>query len=555
MLGCVAFITIPMTTPGAQESSTTAPSLIEEKTSLPENTIDMFAETGANIAGPVPGTTSLTDGPAMDFQSMQQKEYTDFISSPAWQADFLRNLAGNEGVLTLDSAVERLSGADGLPQGELQDLVMLDEAVAFALEKNFELKAAYEGYESAEWDKISAYSQFVPTVNLDLAAGNERSRPGAYNDENGTRVEDTMHHRKDRTLTIRQPLINLDIISDILIGEKKQYIADYARLETRDTITSDTIVAYLQILQSSMSMLLADQYKQYLDALGERMLKRVEGGGAATADLDRIVSRASIAENARVEASAQYETNILQFQRLTGIVPTRLQIPARLAPSIPGEYKTALERATRKNPSYLSSVEKIDAARLDRNKLFSGVVPKVYAQYMSGYTYNAGGAADGNPVDGVYPTSRTDSAMLIMQWNLNGGTQIASGMSGVHKTRQMQYQSIDVQKRLEQGMSTSYSAINATQERLNILQKTVEANERVVVAYEEQFKNGTRQLFDLLDAYEQLYNSRLNMLRAIFAYTQATYQIQRNMGSIVESVLETKDAAAPQTVADSSAAQ
>lgn len=140
----------------------------------------------------------------------------------------------------------------------------------------------------------------------------------------------------------------------------------------------------------------------------------------------------------------------------------------------------------------------------------------------------------------VVPTALPIVMVTIGVKLIGGGTQITGGMSGMHKARQMQYQSIDMLKRLEQSMSTSYSAINATQERLNILQKTVEANERVVVAYEEQFKNGTRQLFDLLDAYEQLYNSRLNMVRAIFAYTQATYQIQRGMGSVVESVLETK---------------
>ncbi len=511
-------------------------------TTVPPSEVPVIAETSA--VDEIPAETSAAVTPDMasspsSFLKMQDARYAESVSTPEWQSQFLTALAGNDGILVLVDGT--ISPEERAPDTDVQDLVTLDEAVAFALEKNFELKAAYESVKSAKWDKVGAYSQYLPTVNLDLAVGNERSRPGSYNDETGMRVSDTTHLRKDRTLSIRQPLIDLAIISDIISGHDKENVMDHNRMDTRDTIASDTVNSYLQIVQSRMSMSLADEYKNYLDNLGQRMLKRVEGGGAANADLDRIISRASIAESARVEAAGQYETNILEFQRLTGVAPVRIKIPRLIAPTIPERKDDALSAVAKNNPGYLSALAKVDLARADRNKAYSGLVPKVYAQYSSAYTYNAGGAADGNPVDGVYPTARTDSAMLVMQWALNGGTAVAGGLSGASKTRQMEYESIDILKRLEQGISTSYTAINATQQRLNVVQKTVEANERVVKAYEEQYKNGTRPLFDVLDAYEQLYNSRINMLRLIFSYTQATYQIRRGMGDIVPLLLENQE--------------
>lgn len=511
----------------------------------------------ASIKSPVSGFKDTTQKPVFssalvpprseteplvttDFEKMREQGYSQSVSTPEWQAQFLRTLVGNEGILALDVPAQGNYETDKAPKSEVQDLVTLDEAVAFALQNNYELRSTFEGLKSVHWDKMGAYSQYLPTVGLDLAAGRERSRPGSYNDDNGSRVLDTHHVRRDRNFFVRQPLIDLDVVANIISTTEKEKLANYDSLDTRDTVASDTVNAYMRIVQARMSIMLADQYKNYLDNLGQRMLKRVEGGGAANADLDRIISRASIAETARVEASGQYETSILEFKRLTGIAPSRIQIPNLLAPVIPANFKDALDAAVKNNPRYLSSLKKIDIAKADRDKAYAGALPRVYAQYTSNYVYNAGGASDGNPVDGVYPYAKTDSAMMVMQWDLNGGVSIAGGLSGNAKAKQTYLQSLDILKRLEQGVSTSYTAIDATQKRLEVLQKTVEANERVVTAYEEQYKNGTRPLFDVLDSYEQLYNSRLNLLRVIFAYTQASYQVRQEMGDIVPSVLETR---------------
>ena len=127
--------------------------------------------------------------------------------------------------------------------------------------------------------------------------------------------------------------------------------------------------------------------------------------------------------------------------------------------------------------------------------------------------------------------------MIVAQWTINGGTSVTSGLSNAAKARQRSMEALDVRQRIDQGIRTSFTAIDATTQRLSVLQKTVEANERVVQGFEEQYNNGTRSLFDLLDAYEQLYSSRLNLMRVIFAYTQASYQVHLQMGDIVPSVL------------------
>ena len=129
--------------------------------------------------------------------------------------------------------------------------------------------------------------------------------------------------------------------------------------------------------------------------------------------------------------------------------------------------------------------------------------------------------------------------MLVAQWSMNGGTAITSGYSGAAKEREMNLHALDMRGHIEQGIMAGYTAINAAQKRQDVMQKTVEANERVVTGFEEQFKFGSRSLFDLLDAYEQLYNSRLNLMRVTIAKAKAAYQVRRLMGELIPSIVRT----------------
>ena len=68
------------------------------------------------------------------------------------------------------------------------------------------------------------------------------------------------------------------------------------------------------------------------------------------------------------------------------------------------------------------------------------------------------------------------------------------------------------------------------------MQQAVKSDTRVVHDFEAQYKDGNRTLFDLLDAYEQLYNAKLGLMRLVVAEAQASLQIRRQMGDLVDAV-------------------
>lgn len=462
-----------------------------------------------------------------DQSSSEGEEAGIYRGNTFWTYDFLKKTIGGTNEIPVF--------AEGSDEEQAKRL-SLDMAVMLAIENNYELKAAIEEGKSRYWDKLGAYGQYLPAVSLDLSVGHERSRPAAYNNENGDRVSNDRHLRRDRALLVKQPIFDLTVISDIISTTHKEDLAKFDLIETRNTVASETIQAYLKLMQSHVFLQLAANYQVQLDVLSGIMKARVDAGGGISADVDRILSRSGIAETAKVEANADYDVAVSEFKRLTGVVPSVLVLPEILVPDVPEEIEMAFERAYQNNPNYLASVKKIDLAQSDRNKAASALAPKVYAQVSKDYTYNPGGAANGNPVDGVYPSQRTDKAMVVAQWSLYGGTAITGALSGQAKQKEMYYLSHDIRDKMDQALKMNYTAIKAARERIEVLRESVEANERVVKGFEEQFNAGTRSLFELLDAYEQAYNARLNLTRAIFANSQAAFQVLQQTGDIVNAV-------------------
>lgn len=419
----------------------------------------------------------------------------------------------------------------------VMDSIRLDEAVAFALKNNLELQASHSSTKSAALEKMTAYSRYLPSVDVKLSKGREESLPASYNDQFGNRVLDDRHQRADRTFAVRQPLIDLEVVADIINSADKEALANHQASADKDNVAYDTISAYLKLVQAKIAFQLAEQYRNQLDELSKHMSTRVEVGGATAGDLERIKVHSSVAEAARAEALGEYESSLAEFRRLTQITPAQLDAFSVTDPKVPVSLDDALKSAMQHNPDYIVSRNKIDIASSTRNSVLAKTIPKVSLEYSDSNSWDAGGAAKGNPVDGAYPNQRDKRLLLVAHWALNGGTEIGEGLTAAEKMREARFRSLDVKARLEEGMVASYNAIAAADQRLEIIRRAIESSEKVVSEFTDQYKNGSRSIFELLDAHGQLYNNRLGMMRMEITRILAAYQVHRQMGDIVPTLI------------------
>lgn len=424
----------------------------------------------------------------------------------------------------------------------------IEESVAFTLKNNFEVQGAKSKTEAAKWDKYSAYGGYLPKVTLEVRDGKQESKPSNYSIKGASgnmTVPDDTHHTWSNSLTINQPVVDLSIISDILTKSDTADAVEADEYSAREKAAYDTIASFLRVTRSRMIIAFAESYKQNLDKLGQRMRDRVSGGGAPGVELDRINARSVSAKSAIIEAHSEYQAAIVEFRRLTGVNPIKLHLPDTLLPAVPGSVEEVLTRTMRNNPDFRAANKRAEASIGDMEKSFSNLLPKFGVEFSNSRVWNAGGVSktDVNTCTGnvnnncFFPNSKTTSLMGVFTWNLNGGSDFASGMSNRARAQAASFAATDLRQKLDETVRVSFDAMNAANARIEAVSRAVESNSKVATAFEEQYLAGSRQLLDLLDAYERLYQSQNELTVLLVSEAQAGYQLRRQMGELERAIM------------------
>ncbi len=424
----------------------------------------------------------------------------------------------------------------------------LAQAVAFALSSNFEVKTAKAKAEGTHWDYLGSIGAFFPSISYERQQGEAKTSPAAYHSsDSGSAPENAIvgeahYGTSSRTIIVKQPVADLSLITEILARSQTDDASRADAVASREKVALDTITSYFRLIHSRLGIGFASDYKAHLDRLAQRMKDRVAGGGASGVELDRINGRSVSAKSAMIEAGAEYQAALVEFRRLTNVTPIKLRLPASLLPEIPDNVADVLARARQNNPDYQAALLRSDAADAAAAKPFANLLPKFSVQYTDSRTYNAGDIAAENPTNVtpslVYPYANDVRVMGVLDWTLNGLVDPAQGMANAAYARQASFQASDTRQRLEESVRVGFDALNAASHRIDAVKKAVASNTRVAAAFEEQYVNGSRQLLDLLDAYERLYQSQVELGNLLVSEATAGFLVRRQMGELVDAIIK-----------------
>lgn len=433
------------------------------------------------------------------------------------------------------------------------DAVRVDEAVAFALKNNFEIASARQKKIGARWEEAGAVGQFFPKAELTRGIGKQRSSPAGFN-QNNVRIQDNSHHYRERVWTVTQPIIDLSLISDLLSRHNLASAASADVQGTREKVALDTIKAYYRLIMYSLTMAFAADYQKQLDGLTGRMSARVEGGGAAQAELDRIKARSLMVESSIIDAQNNLESTLYEFRRLTGVDAKFLVIPTNFLPFVPGNVEEIIRQAISGNPEFLTAIYRANAAEFDIATALNKSLPKLQFQVTGTRTYNSGGSAldfeatDGGPF--AYQNER--KAMMVLNWAFTPMVDIPQTFASQAKSREEFYKSVDIRKRVEEATRASFSAMRTAGGRIPPMQEAVQASAKVVDAFELQYQSANRSVLDLLDSYERLFQSKRDLVSIMTTEAIAGFQLRRQMGDMVDAVMMTENRGREESVSPDS---
>ncbi len=427
---------------------------------------------------------------------------------------------------------------DGLTR--VKNLTLFD-AMALSLDYSNEVAAASAHRDTIDYQATAALGPLLPQVDLHYNTGMESSSPSSvtkaptYN-----RLAQDTHSRTDGQIFVRQTLFDMPSYFERQRQNLLLQAAEHSLSNSQERVAYDTLISYLKLIQLRLNVVMVEDYETELKKLLDYMTSRVSGGGASKADMQRVKGRVLNSTAAVIEARGAYESGLIEFKRMTGVVPSSIVIPDKLLPVLPLDFGSAMSAAIANNFELQAALRDVESVDQEHNSIQGRYSPKFDLEISAQHTYNAGGIAGSDTVPGstLYTTQDDKRAMLVMTWNLfSGGADRMQDKALNSKRMEYEYRAREVQRRLEESLRVNFNALRALNGRIGGVRQEMEANDSVLAAFKEQLFSANRSLLDVLDAYQRQYNSRTELTRLMLAESTAGLQMLRNMGQLQEGIV------------------
>lgn len=419
-----------------------------------------------------------------------------------------------------------------VPEGDAVPRLTLIQALDLALNNSYSFAATAAQAEQAEYQAKGAAGQMGPTLDLRAQKGREYSSPSSAIDPNTGLVQlASTHKRWDVTLIGRQPVFAPGSYFDFQKFRAQAQAADLRRDDARETLYYNTIKAYYEVMRAYASLSFTRAYAQRMADLLDYMRKRLEGGGASKPDFDQVRARSLSVQSKVAEAEGALESAMVTLNQITGRKIEQVEVPDHMTPGVPDSSKLALKDIYETNPGVRAARRDLDAANEELKSARAKFSPTLALEWTQQKSRGAGGAIDTVDGNGALQKTTDRRLMLVMTMNLlNGGSDMYYNKQIGAKYVEKSNTALDLERKLREQIEINYRTLSSVRKSMEISRQAYLANAAVADVFMEQLSAGSKRLSDVLDAYLQAYQTRLEFSTLLFQQADISYQILRNTG-------------------------
>lgn len=326
-----------------------------------------------------------------------------------------------------------------------------------------------------------------------------------------------------------QPIYQGGRVSAGVSAAEAQVAAARARLrETEYQVIVDTITAYVDVLKSNAVVALNEGQVKLLSEQLRASQDRFEVGDLTRTDVAQSEARLAAATAGLQAVSGQRILAQQAYRRIVGHDPVDLE-PLPPLPEPPPSDGQARDTAFSSNPA-LAAARFSERAAMENVRVAKGARgPNLNlnggAQYVHGRGVSAG-------LTGFTPSLSVSAGMPLFSGGL-----IAARVRQSQAAQSQALENITLVERLVSESATgSYTLLRTAEAQIDSVKLQISANELAAEGVRQENEVGNRDVLDVLNAEQELLNSRVNLVQAERDRYVATYRLYQVMGTL-ESAL------------------
>ena len=393
-------------------------------------------------------------------------------------------------------------GKSPAPEAEHQRIRQLVRQV---LERHPELLQAESESRQAESRAKEAKAGRLPQTSLSANAGSERQ----YIDQTGR----TIHYALQQQVQIKGVLPLLDKGMEAQIRQRESIASrtDWSLTEVREQLVILTVELYVEVVRNVRLTELARETLKVHRAYVAQMksIARIDLG--RTADLPMAQSRVALAESVLVSRIGRLEAARVQWSAHTGLPSPDLitsQSDAKLQDLQPVQLPETLD---------LAVLQAMDSSpQLQKSQADIAVAKSALASARAVYSPRVNieaRASAGSDFGGVLGSQNSQYVGFVLDWTLPfNSARSHSNQAAEEAVVAANHMHESLALKLKARVETQWYASLASQHYLTALDEYADSAEQTVQAYSEQFKIGRRSLLDVLNAENELFTARSNVV-------------------------------------------
>lgn len=399
----------------------------------------------------------------------------------------------------------------------------LAEAMASSYDTNPRLKSARAQLEATNEQISQAISNWRPSANAQFSYGRERTRAAsaAFN------YDDT----SAQALTIEQPIFEGGSNFSRYSSAKNTVLAERANLLTAEqSVLLDAVVAYMDVVEAYSVFDLSKNNEEVLGRQLQASRDRFEVGEVTRTDVAQSESRLSQSQADRIQSQGDLLASLAEFERVIGFMPEDPPELPREFPSLPTTLEEAIDIALARSPALKAAAFNFEAADDDIYTNIGSLLPQVS---VIGSSSSTKGATAFGPGSFDNQEVRVQISVPIYQ----GGADHSAIRESKKLARQQQYSMQNTEDSVREAMIQSWEAWKTSISTIEAQNEAVRAAEIALEGVKQEQQYGARTVLDVLDAEQELFSQRVELVRAQRDRVVAIYNLLLVLGDLTAEKL------------------
>lgn len=429
-------------------------------------------------------------------------------------------------------------------QSHAADLVTITRD---ALANNAELASARSEYQGVEANRDAVRGGLLPQVNASGSATHNRqiesqgssavaagTGTGGGTAVGGSGAGSDNFNSYSLSLEATQALFNAVTTQEVAQATRQIDQQLYSLAATEQQVLLDVINAYFDILRAYEVLEARLAQERAIGRQLEQAQEQFEVGLIAITEVEEARASFDQSRAERLTAESNLQVAFEALEQLTGNRYASIEALGEDAPitlPTPADRDYWVEQAVERNPLVLAQQAGVEVSRSAVEIARAGRMPTLSA--FANYQY-----AD-NDID--YVTGHDSSAQLGVRANMaiyTGGTTSARIRQSTYQLESTQYDFESQRRTTIQQVRSLYTQVSNDVETVDAREQAIVSTRSALEATRAGYEVGTRNIVDVLNAEQNLYNAIANHAESRYDYVVNLLSLRQQAGQLDVAAIE-----------------